>query len=325
MRTPVPGSSPAFSEKQHFKALNGALLEVAPAILRGNSSPNTAGSSIAEDYNADVEDHYRERTLVGSTTRHRKRKNPSAYRLSWLGVSKDGDTHHADHIEEQGRKVVTPTVSVGDHTHAESSNSHSSQHGKHAFEPNLIDSEGHERAQYPRYPPTSRAGISSNGQNSPLLESGSKYNLSDSVPFKAAKMIKHAILHDARNLSGTAGDSEALAWNVNSAHEAKVVIPYNRNENRLRIFSSFGSAWHVRSTLVSKHLVATGSFLQILIPPTTMKLTPRKPSKSSTKTTTKISPEPKSKPLYSRSTRNAGFSLAQCVMSARLSGHSIGC
>lgn len=40
---------------------------------------------------------------------------------------------------------------------------------------------------------------------------------------QAAKVIKNAVLHDARNIRG-ANDSEAagLAWNVNSAHEAKV-------------------------------------------------------------------------------------------------------
>lgn len=42
---------------------------------------------------------------------------------------------------------------------------------------------------------------------------------------QAAKVIKNAVLHDARNIRG-ANDSEAasLAWNVNSAHEAKVCL-----------------------------------------------------------------------------------------------------
>ena len=71
--------------------------------------------------------------------------------------------------------------------------------------------------------------MSSNGQNIPLLPVESrtnyrKYNLAASGPFKAANMLKHAVLHDARNLSGKAGDFGALAWNVNSAHEAKVAI-----------------------------------------------------------------------------------------------------
>ncbi|KIM45923.1 hypothetical protein M413DRAFT_23733 [Hebeloma cylindrosporum] len=39
---------------------------------------------------------------------------------------------------------------------------------------------------------------------------------------QAAKVIKHAVLHDARNLSGrSADDLGSLSWNVNSAREAK--------------------------------------------------------------------------------------------------------
>jgi len=212
------GLGPTFSEKQHIKALGGA-----PVVSRGNSVVNTLGSSTVDEYNTDVEDHGRERTLIGSTTRHRKRKTQLTNRPSWLNSSKEDDAHHADQIKEQGGKLVTPAVSVGDHTHiAESSNPHSSQH---ASEPNLIHSEP---AQHHRYPPTVR--MSSNGQNSPLLEGASKYNLTDSVPFKAAKVIKHAVLHDARNISGTASDFGALAWNVNSAHEAKVVISSHTTE-----------------------------------------------------------------------------------------------
>jgi hypothetical protein len=45
---------------------------------------------------------------------------------------------------------------------------------------------------------------------------------------QAAKVFKNAILHDARNIRG-ANDSEmsGLAWNVNSAHEAKVRSSYD--------------------------------------------------------------------------------------------------
>jgi len=48
---------------------------------------------------------------------------------------------------------------------------------------------------------------------------------SDLYVRQAAKVFKHAVLHDARNLSGKAGALGGLAWNVNSAHEAKVINP----------------------------------------------------------------------------------------------------
>lgn len=41
----------------------------------------------------------------------------------------------------------------------------------------------------------------------------------------AANVIKHAVLHDARNLRGKNGeDLGSLSWNVNSSHEAKVFL-----------------------------------------------------------------------------------------------------
>jgi hypothetical protein len=41
----------------------------------------------------------------------------------------------------------------------------------------------------------------------------------------AAKVLKTAVLHDARNIKGKDVGLKALAWNVNSTHEAKVSIP----------------------------------------------------------------------------------------------------
>ena len=56
----------------------------------------------------------------------------------------------------------------------------------------------------------------------------------------AAKVLKTAVLHDARNIKGKDVGLKALAWNVNSAHEAKVsnailtwlVISLNDNQHR---------------------------------------------------------------------------------------------
>jgi len=44
----------------------------------------------------------------------------------------------------------------------------------------------------------------------------------DTTLVNAAKVIKNAVLHDARNIRGKSEDLGGLSWNVNSAHEAKV-------------------------------------------------------------------------------------------------------
>ena len=45
----------------------------------------------------------------------------------------------------------------------------------------------------------------------------------EAVVMQAAKVLKTALLHDARNLTGNVDENiTGLGWNVNSAHEAKV-------------------------------------------------------------------------------------------------------
>jgi len=46
----------------------------------------------------------------------------------------------------------------------------------------------------------------------------------DTTLVTAAKVIKTAMLHDARNIEGNNAGSKALAWNVNSEYEARVII-----------------------------------------------------------------------------------------------------
>jgi hypothetical protein len=60
-----------------------------------------------------------------------------------------------------------------------------------------------------RYPPGAHSGVEG-----------------EATIVQAAKVLKTAVLHDARNI--TKGDDDGLgniAWNVNSAHEAKVLSP----------------------------------------------------------------------------------------------------
>ncbi|KAH8830586.1 Mechanosensitive ion channel-domain-containing protein [Flagelloscypha sp. PMI_526] len=66
-----------------------------------------------------------------------------------------------------------------------------------------------------RYPPSSR----NTPRHSP---EGSRRNSSDDVLATAAKAVKTAVLHDARNIKGDEPDAGAmLSWNVNSSSEAK--------------------------------------------------------------------------------------------------------
>jgi hypothetical protein len=46
----------------------------------------------------------------------------------------------------------------------------------------------------------------------------------DTTLVAAAKVIKTAMLHDARNIKGNGAGSKAMAWNVNSEYEARVIF-----------------------------------------------------------------------------------------------------
>lgn len=58
---------------------------------------------------------------------------------------------------------------------------------------------------------------------------GRKSHDEDGAVLHAAKALKSAVLHDARNFRGDADENEGitgLGWNVGSAHEAKVILVY---------------------------------------------------------------------------------------------------
>lgn len=60
----------------------------------------------------------------------------------------------------------------------------------------------------------------------PLSPDGPQRKTSDGsdemVVMQAAKVLKNAVLHDARNIQGKEGGTGGLVWDVTSAHEAKV-------------------------------------------------------------------------------------------------------
>lgn len=64
-----------------------------------------------------------------------------------------------------------------------------------------------------KYPPT------------PVRQHSADVHTHDDDPtivVQAAKVLKNAVLHDARNIKGTSDEQEGLVFSVNSTHEAKV-------------------------------------------------------------------------------------------------------
>lgn len=68
-----------------------------------------------------------------------------------------------------------------------------------------------------RYPP-----LSPDGAPQRKTSDGSD----EMVVMQAAKVLKNAVLHDARNIQGKEGETGGLVWDVTSAHEAKVCLPF---------------------------------------------------------------------------------------------------
>lgn len=181
--TPAP-----LSDRQHSKLLRGAL--------RDAQRQSHRRSQLHEDEdNADVEDP--DRTLVDHKAA--KEKN-SSKRISWFDASPDSATGEFSRLNsglpemrktQGGKNVEMETISRSpgmDHVY------------------NVVPSTSN-NSNLHRYPPSHSPRGSVDG-----VEATVKH---------AANVIKHAVLHDARNLRGKS-DLGSLSWNVNSAHEAKV-------------------------------------------------------------------------------------------------------
>ena len=75
-----------------------------------------------------------------------------------------------------------------------------------------------------RYPPTPTPDGAGAGRRSSEEDGGA------AVVAQAARVLKSAVLHDARNLEGKEGGAGGLVWDVTSAHEAKVRLARVRAE-----------------------------------------------------------------------------------------------
>ncbi|KAJ3503863.1 hypothetical protein NLJ89_g8241 [Agrocybe chaxingu] len=198
-RTPVFGLSlPAFSEKQHYSQLSGALRNMSPPVSRSGTSH---GHEDVENY-GDTEDA--NKTLVNPSTKKGKKKE----RLSWFGGG--------GHSGETSRKTTDPmefprggTTPVNEKTQEGIElvpTSAVSYASGPAFTSNPVTPSN---LNPHRYPP--------HGTNSPRPSLDS----ADATLKQAAKVIKNAVLHDARNLRGKNENLAGLSWNINSTHEAK--------------------------------------------------------------------------------------------------------
>ena len=206
-RTPVHGGHGFVSDKQHFKALSGALK---------NASRSALGKNVAidEDHDGDVEDH--DRRLVNPIskpgnrfswfTKTKKQNHPSAIHANELIDKLDKKTWTP---EDDSRPVTPYKGAIPSHQRQLSDHAIQTQ-ARQVPDPGLLTAHQYPASRRNTSRPSSVVDNSNNGTTAN----------SDLRLKQVAKMFKHAVLHDARNLSGQSGGG--LAWNVNSAHEAKV-------------------------------------------------------------------------------------------------------
>lgn len=96
--------------------------------------------------------------------------------------------------------------------HLEESSSNSpAQGGSRATTANHspVDTEKHATHKYPPTPVRQHSGDVNHDDDPTIV-------------LQAAKALKNAVLHDARNIKGTSDEQEGLVFSVNSTHEAKV-------------------------------------------------------------------------------------------------------
>ncbi|TFY72075.1 hypothetical protein EVG20_g929 [Dentipellis fragilis] len=98
-----------------------------------------------------------------------------------------------------------------------------------------------------RYPPTSPPHGSNNGLGDYRRDDSD--DESEMVVMQAAKVLKNAVLHDARNIQGKEGGERGLVWDVSNAHEAKrlarlIYTTFRDRRRRYLLPSDFEPAYH---------------------------------------------------------------------------------
>lgn len=190
-RTPT-SKALAFPDKEHAKRLSQALNNVSPP------QSNLGHGGDSNDGDTSELDH-------GVTSGCKNGKN----KKSWFEFSKT-DSLHIEHSAslDGSPECCDDTVEEIEFRQQEAFHPTPS----HLMTPSGLNPH--------RYPPPGQHG-----------DAGSKSNYegaTDRTVKQAAKALKNAVLHDARNMRGTTDDDLAqMSWNVSSSHEAKVVLLLN--------------------------------------------------------------------------------------------------
>ncbi|KXN86319.1 Mechanosensitive ion channel protein 5 [Leucoagaricus sp. SymC.cos] len=199
-RTPVLKTS-GFSDKEHAKRLSQALKNVTP--------PQSSHGHGDDGNDGDISDMDHDGTLVTQKGRHNKN------RRSWFEFGKRDDSpgelstsqsgspdrcdNPVDEIELRQQRIPPPS--------------------SRPLTPSNLNPH--------RYPPQGHSEDESSRQS---VDGGVGVR-------QAAKVLRSAVLHDARNIKGTADEDLAqLSWNVSSSHEAKRLARsiYTRFKDRHR-------------------------------------------------------------------------------------------
>lgn len=195
-----------------------------------------------------------------NTTGVRKKKGKQ--RKSWLGGYRQADSVEAHQMEP------TTSGSAGDRSMSPSDDLHNQRSGTPGVH---------------TYPPTS-----------PDRRSVDSHHSSEDVINQAARVLKTAVLHDARNIKGKEAGTDGLAFSITSPHEAKVIIHNSQKAKHLLIYScrNWRAIYTLRSELIENgHILSRLTFIPRI--PSLKK--PKKPSKYLTVTETRISLARKSK------------------------------
>ncbi|KAF9057504.1 hypothetical protein BJ165DRAFT_1397760 [Panaeolus papilionaceus] len=221
-RTPIFGFTGlgALSEKQHYKMLHGALK---------NATPRSRIPTFPDDYELDDNN----KTLVESSRRADSKQDNSTKRLSWFsgGEKEKAEEEYGEYNEKNDIRTTPPRPPFAGRDDND-------------LRPPIPNQVPYTPPSHPalsnlnphRYPPsyTPREHASRSGSPRPGVDH--PQSSPDAAIRQAAKVIKNAVLHDARNLSGKSEGLANLAWNVNSSHEAKRLARsiFNRFKDRGR-------------------------------------------------------------------------------------------
>jgi hypothetical protein len=186
-RTPILKQS-AFSDKEHAKRLSQALKD----MTHPRSSHEHGDGGNDEDTSEIVHD---------ATYVHKKRKH-NKDRRSWFEFSRRDDSDQSTSPVGSSDRCDDTVEEIEPRQQHVSHLSPSQPHTASNLNPH-------------RHPPHGQSGEVTPGSS---VEGGL-----DGGVRQAAKALKHAVLHDARNLKGTTDEEMAqLSWSVSSSHEAKV-------------------------------------------------------------------------------------------------------